>query len=136
MRERSVLRQLIDTGTEITGSAFQPEGRSSHELLEVAEQKVFRIAEAGARGRKGFVSMRSAVKDAFQHRVLYYGVLGALVLRLIFVAAGSSLVAMFGPYALAGFGLFVLWSAWKMWQHMGADQEEIQVSQPGADVPP
>ena len=34
-----------------------------------------------------------AVKDAFQHRVLYYGVLGALVLRLIFVAAGSSLVA-------------------------------------------
>ena len=40
-----------------------------------------------------------AVKDAFQHRVLYYGVLGALVLRLIFVAAGSSLVAMFGPYA-------------------------------------
>ena len=31
-----------------------------------------------------------AVKDAFQHRVLYYGVLGALVLRLIFVAAGSS----------------------------------------------
>ena len=36
-----------------------------------------------------------AVKDAFQHRVLYYGVLGALVLRLIFVAAGSSLVAMF-----------------------------------------
>jgi len=45
-----------------------------------------------------------AVKDAFQHRVLYYGVLGALVLRLIFVAAGSSLVAMFGPYALASFG--------------------------------
>ena len=31
-----------------------------------------------------------AVKDAFQHRVLYYGVLGALVLRLIFVAAGRS----------------------------------------------
>lgn len=50
-----------------------------------------------------------AVKDAFQHRVLYYGVLGALVLRLIFVAAGSSLVAMFGPYALASFGIFVLW---------------------------
>jgi replicative DNA helicase len=35
-------------------------------LLEVAEQKVFHIAEAGARGRKGFVSMRSAVKEAFQ----------------------------------------------------------------------
>jgi replicative DNA helicase len=66
VREKSVLRQLIDAGTEIAGDAFQPEGRSSQELLEVAEQKVFHIAEAGARGRKGFVSMRSAVKEAFQ----------------------------------------------------------------------
>ena len=66
VREKSVLRQLIDAGTEITGDAFQPEGRSSQELLETAEQKVFHIAEAGARGRKGFVTMRAAVKDAFQ----------------------------------------------------------------------
>ena len=66
VREKSVLRQLIDAGTEITGDAFQPEGRSSQELLEVAEQKVFHIAEAGARGRKGFVQMRTAVKEAFQ----------------------------------------------------------------------
>ena len=66
VREKSVLRQLIDTGTEIAGDAFQPDGRTSHELLEVAEQKVFRIAEAGARGRKGFVPMRTAVKEAFQ----------------------------------------------------------------------
>lgn len=64
-----------------------------------------------------------AVKDAFQHRVLYYGVLGALVLRLIFVAAGSSLVAMFGPYALASFGIFVLWTAWKMWQSMHSGEK-------------
>ncbi|HQW80509.1 MAG: replicative DNA helicase [Rhodanobacteraceae bacterium] len=71
VREKSVLRQLIDAGTEIAGDAFVPEGRSSQELLETAEQKVFRIAEAGARGRKGFVSMSSAVKEAFaqlQHR--------------------------------------------------------------------
>jgi tellurite resistance protein TerC len=67
-----------------------------------------------------------AIKDAFQHRVLYYGILGALVLRMAFVAAGSSLVALFGSYALAGFGVFVLWSAWKMWQHMGKDEEDIE----------
>jgi replicative DNA helicase len=66
VREKSVLRQLIDAGTEIAGDAFVPEGRSSQELLETAEQKVFHIAEAGARGRKGFVTMRAAVKDAFQ----------------------------------------------------------------------
>ncbi|HET9485084.1 MAG TPA: DnaB-like helicase N-terminal domain-containing protein, partial [Xanthomonadales bacterium] len=66
VREKSVMRQLIDVGTEITGDAFRPEGRSAQELVETAEQKVFRIAEAGSRGRQGFVSMRSAVKEAFQ----------------------------------------------------------------------
>jgi replicative DNA helicase len=66
VREKSVLRQLIDAGTEIAGDAFQPEGRGSQELLESAEQKVFHIAEAGARGRKGFVPVRKAVTEAFQ----------------------------------------------------------------------
>ncbi len=66
VREKSILRQLIDTGTEITSDAFLPEGRSSQELLEAAEKRVFSIAEAGSRGRKGFVPMRTAVKDAFQ----------------------------------------------------------------------
>jgi replicative DNA helicase len=66
VREKSVLRQLIDAGTQIAGDGFQPEGRTSQEILEVAEQKVFAIAESGARGRKGFVAMRAAVKEAFQ----------------------------------------------------------------------
>lgn len=66
-----------------------------------------------------------SIKEEFQHRVLYYGILGALVLRFIFVAAGTSLVAMFGPYALAGFGAFVLWTAWKMWQNMNTEKEEV-----------
>jgi replicative DNA helicase len=66
VREKSILRQLIDAGTQITGDGFQPEGRSTQEILETAEQKVFRIAESGARGRKNFVAMRAAVKEAFQ----------------------------------------------------------------------
>jgi replicative DNA helicase len=66
VREKSILRQLIDAGTEIVGDGFQPEGRSSQEILETAEQKVFHIAESGARGKKGFVQMRTAVKEAFQ----------------------------------------------------------------------
>ena len=71
VREKAVLRQLIEAGTEIANDGFLPEGRSTQEILEGAEQKVFRIAEAGARGKKGFTSMRFAVKDAFaqlQHR--------------------------------------------------------------------
>ena len=65
-----------------------------------------------------------AIRDQYQHRVLYYGILGAVVMRLIFVAAGSSIIALFGPYALAGFGVFVLWTAWKMFRSMGKQQEE------------
>jgi len=66
VRDKSTLRQLIDAGTEIAGDGFQPEGRSTQEILEGAEQKVFAIAEGQARGRKGFTPMRAAVKEAFQ----------------------------------------------------------------------
>jgi replicative DNA helicase len=66
VREKSVLRQLIDAGTGIANDAFQPEGRPAREIVESAEQAVFRIAEAGSRGRQGFVAMRSAVKEAFE----------------------------------------------------------------------
>ncbi len=65
VREKSVLRQLIDAGHDIAGQAFNPEGRDSRELIEHAEQQVFRIAETGARGRQGFVSVRQATVDAF-----------------------------------------------------------------------
>jgi replicative DNA helicase len=66
VREKSILRQLIEVGTKITNDAFQPEGRASRDVLESAEQQVFRIAEAGSRGRQGFVPMRRAVTDAFE----------------------------------------------------------------------
>ena len=63
VREKSVLRQLIDAGTSITEDGYRPEGKSVHEVLESAEQRVFKIAESGARGKKDSVSMREAVKD-------------------------------------------------------------------------
>lgn len=66
VREKSVLRQLIEAGTEIVNDGFQPEGRDSQEVLSAAEQKVFKIAEQGRRGRADFVSLRDAMKEAFQ----------------------------------------------------------------------
>ncbi len=50
VRERSVLRQLIDIAHEIADDAFHPEGRQSAELLDNAERKVFSIAEQQNRG--------------------------------------------------------------------------------------
>src|SRR3990167_6181038 len=45
VREKSVLRQLIQTGTDIADIAYNPQGRDSKELLDAAEQQVFKIAE-------------------------------------------------------------------------------------------
>ncbi len=69
VREKSVLRQLIDAGTEIAGDAFLPEGRACQELLETAEQNVFHIAEAGARGAR--VSSRCATRSRMRSRSCY-----------------------------------------------------------------
>lgn len=67
-----------------------------------------------------------AIKPEFQHRVLYYGILGAVVMRMIFVGLGASVIALFGPWALTAFGLFVLWTAWKMWQESRKDCEAME----------
>lgn len=64
VRERSVLRQLIRIGTDIANDAFQPDGRSSKELLESAEQQVFQIAEQGGRSQQGFVGLKQLLTGA------------------------------------------------------------------------
>ncbi|MDR2893589.1 MAG: TerC/Alx family metal homeostasis membrane protein [Deltaproteobacteria bacterium] len=66
-----------------------------------------------------------SVPDRYQHRVLYYGIVGALVLRLLFVALGTAILQSFAWMAIL-FGLFVLWSAWKMWRAMHSQHEEIE----------
>lgn len=64
VREKSILRSLIDVGAEITTSAFASDGRESKSLLEEAERLVFAIAEKGSRGGSGFVSVQETLKDA------------------------------------------------------------------------
>ncbi|MGN1281429.1 MAG: TerC/Alx family metal homeostasis membrane protein [Succinivibrio sp.] len=50
------------------------------------------------------------IKSGFTHRVLYWGVLGAVVFRLIFVLIGTSLFAL-GPYVEIVFSAMVAFSA-------------------------
>ncbi len=64
VHERSILRQLIEVGSKICESAFNPEGRASAEILDRAEQLVFEIAEKGARGKTGFVTIKSLLTKA------------------------------------------------------------------------
>lgn len=63
------------------------------------------------------------IQPGHRHRVLRWGVIGAMVFRLVFVLVGS--VALFlGRFAEIGFGLVVGWSAVKMLRSDG-DPEEV-----------
>ncbi len=64
VRENSVLRQLAEVGTEIANSAYVPEGRTSPELLDHAEQLVFRIADQGHSRGSGFSNIKDLLVKA------------------------------------------------------------------------
>lgn len=64
IREQSTLRSLISAGNEIAGSAFTNDGRTAAEVLDDAESMVFKIAEKGSRGKKGFKSLKQILPDA------------------------------------------------------------------------
>ena len=64
VRERSVLRQLIDVSTQISEKAYNPEGSNVAELLGYAETMVFDIAEAGKRQKGGFVPVQGLLTEA------------------------------------------------------------------------
>lgn len=52
VHERAVLRRLITVSGEISDSAFNPKGRTTSDLLDEAERKVFQIAESRS-GQEG-----------------------------------------------------------------------------------
>ena len=54
-----------------------------------------------------------AVPKQYQHRVLFFGVIGALVLRAIFIAGGSALISS-ASWVLYIFGAFLIFTGIKM----------------------
>jgi tellurite resistance protein TerC len=65
-----------------------------------------------------------AVPAVYQHRVLFWGIIGALVLRGIFIATGSVLINTF-HWVLYLFGAFLLFTGIRMF--MQRDQHEMNV---------
>ncbi|MBI5471699.1 MAG: TerC family protein, partial [Ignavibacteriae bacterium] len=53
------------------------------------------------------------VPAKYQHKVLFWGVLGALIMRSIFIALGAALIAQF-EWILYIFGAILIVSGWKM----------------------
>ncbi|WP_053673707.1 TerC family protein [Streptomyces sp. NRRL B-1140] len=56
-----------------------------------------------------------AVPSQYQQRVLMIGVLVALVLRAVFIAAGAAIISAFS-WVFYLFGAFLIWTAWKLVQ--------------------
>ena len=71
-----------------------------------------------------------SVPDAYQHRVLFYGIFGALILRGTFVAAGSELLNRF-EWIVYVFGALLLFSGLRMLRRGGEtpDHENGKVVQ-------
>ncbi len=59
-----------------------------------------------------------AVPARYQHRVLFWGVVGAIVFRGVFILAGASLLEAF-HFLIYGFGLLLLVTGVKMWRSSG-----------------
>lgn len=71
-----------------------------------------------------FVAIFSAfaVPDGYRHRILFYGIIGAIIFRGIFVMAGTALYA-FGPWVEFVFAAIIVWTAIQMLKDDGGDDE-------------
>lgn len=65
------------------------------------------------------------ITGKLQHRILYWGIIGALIFRAIFVVIGASLFTA-SPYIGFLFAAFVIWSGYKMLSSSSESEEEIE----------
>lgn len=64
VRERSILRQLIQTANTIANGAYNPEGRGAADLLDAAERTIMDISERGIQRRGGFQPLKTLLTAA------------------------------------------------------------------------
>lgn len=72
VRERSIMRQLAEVGTEIARNAYNPQGRDASQLLDEAENQVFRIAESTAKAKQGFLNMPDLLREVVERIDMLY----------------------------------------------------------------
>lgn len=58
VRERAIMRKLVEVGSGIAESAYSPQGRDAQQLLDEAESRIFQIAEGGKRSTEGFLDIK------------------------------------------------------------------------------
>ncbi|MBB1268245.1 replicative DNA helicase [Shewanella sp. SR44-3] len=62
VRERAVVREMIHVAHEIADAGYHPEGRDSSALLDLAETKVFKIAEKRTNANEGPEGIKSILE--------------------------------------------------------------------------
>jgi len=72
VRERSIIRQLAEIGTEIARNAYNPQGKSAEQLLDEAENQVFQIAESTAKSKQGFLEMPDLLQQNIERIDMLY----------------------------------------------------------------
>lgn len=65
VHEKALLRRLIDAGQEIVRHVYEPGETPVHEILDLAEQRVFNVSQS--RGRDGFVWIKEVLWSTFEH---------------------------------------------------------------------
>jgi replicative DNA helicase len=64
VRERALMRRLIEAGTAIIQDVYEPGERSVDELLDLAEHKVFQVAQSHE--RQGFIWIKKILYPTFE----------------------------------------------------------------------
>jgi len=65
------------------------------------------------------------IQRKYQHEVLFWGIFGALVLRSVFIFAGTAMIQRF-EWILGLFGIFLIYTGFKMFSHQ--DDENVDPS--------
>jgi replicative DNA helicase len=72
VRERALIREMISVGNEIADAGFDPQGRSSEDLLDMAESKVFAIAEKRTNDKEGPQNVDHILEKTLERIELLY----------------------------------------------------------------
>ena len=64
VRDRAILRRLIESANDIAKRAYQPDGRTPEEVLDYAESIIFEIAKNNNQAKAGFRRIDSLLTEA------------------------------------------------------------------------
>ena len=62
------------------------------------------------------------IPQKYQHRVLFWGIIGALFFRGLMIGLGAALIHRF-DWMIYVFGVLLMYSAWKMWRSSGNEED-------------